>query len=195
VGALLIVRHDQSEWNALGRWQGHADPPLSHLGRRQAEHAADHLPPLGRVVSSDLQRAAETADIIARRWGVGPVERVGAIRERDVGPWQGLTHGEIEDGWPGYLAARQRPPGFESDEDLLARALPALVALGAAAEEAALVVTHGGLLGSLDNHYGVWSQRFANLGGRWFDLRNGELEPGDAVVLVDHEEVTRPEEL
>ena len=33
---LLVVRHGQSEWNAIGRWQGHADPALSELGRRQA---------------------------------------------------------------------------------------------------------------------------------------------------------------
>jgi len=37
---MLLVRHGQSEWNALGRWQGTADPALTELGRRQALHAA-----------------------------------------------------------------------------------------------------------------------------------------------------------
>ncbi|MGI8753714.1 MAG: histidine phosphatase family protein [Acidimicrobiales bacterium] len=40
---ILLVRHAQSEWNALGRWQGWADPPLSPLGRNQAEQAGRHL--------------------------------------------------------------------------------------------------------------------------------------------------------
>ncbi|MDQ2729548.1 MAG: histidine phosphatase family protein [Actinomycetota bacterium] len=40
---ILLVRHAQSEWNALGRWQGWADPPLSPLGRHQAEQAGRHL--------------------------------------------------------------------------------------------------------------------------------------------------------
>lgn len=194
MGALLVVRHGQSEWNAVGRWQGHADPPLTELGRRQARHAAERLAPLGRIVSSDLRRAAETADIFREVWDATPTERVTALRERDAGPWEGLTHDQIEEGWPGFLEARQRPPGFESDEALIGRALPALLALAAAAVEPTLVVTHGGVLGALDNRYGVWMQRVANLGGRWFEANATELLPGDAVVLVDPDELTRPEE-
>ena len=37
---VLLVRHGQSTWNAEGRWQGQADPPLSELGERQAVEAA-----------------------------------------------------------------------------------------------------------------------------------------------------------
>ena len=29
---VLLIRHGQSTWNAEGRWQGRADPPLSELG-------------------------------------------------------------------------------------------------------------------------------------------------------------------
>src|SRR3954449_978711 len=70
---VLFVRHGQSEWNALGRWQGQADPPLSDLGRAQARAAAHSLGALDAIFASDLQRAAETAAIISAAIGVGPV--------------------------------------------------------------------------------------------------------------------------
>ncbi|MBK5332301.1 MAG: histidine phosphatase family protein, partial [Ilumatobacteraceae bacterium] len=58
---LLVVRHGQSEWNAIGRWQGHADPALSELGKRQAAVAAGSIGAVDGIISSDLLRASETA--------------------------------------------------------------------------------------------------------------------------------------
>ncbi len=49
---LLIVRHGQSEWNALGRWQGQADPPLTDLGANQAKMATKKLGLFDSIVSS-----------------------------------------------------------------------------------------------------------------------------------------------
>jgi probable phosphoglycerate mutase len=192
---LLLVRHGQSEWNALGRWQGHADPPLTELGRQQARHAAERLTPLARIVSSDLRRAAETADIIGAHWSAGVPVRAAALRERDAGPWQGLTHDEIEEGWPGYLGSGQRPDGFEGDASLLARVIPALVALDGSADGPTLVVTHGGVLRALERHHEIVSERVPNLGGRWYRVADGALRPGEPVVLVGVDEVTRPEEV
>lgn len=100
---VLLVRHGQSEWNADGRWQGQADPPLTDLGRAQAHHAARSLGVVDAIVSSDLQRAAETAAILAGELGVGPVVLDPDLRERDAGEWSGLTRSEIERDWPGYL--------------------------------------------------------------------------------------------
>ena len=57
---LLLVRHGQSEWNALGKMQGHADSPLSAEGRKQARNAARRLGVFDLIISSDLQRASET---------------------------------------------------------------------------------------------------------------------------------------
>ncbi len=54
---LLLVRHGQSEWNAAGRWQGQADPPLTDLGRAQARAAARAIGGVDAVFASDLQRA------------------------------------------------------------------------------------------------------------------------------------------
>ena len=100
---VLLIRHGQSEWNAEGRWQGQADPPLTDLGRHQAVHAARNLGSVDAVVASDLQRASETALIIGEALGVGPVVLEPGLRERDAGEWSGLTRAEIERDWPGYL--------------------------------------------------------------------------------------------
>jgi len=105
----LLTRHGQSEWNALGRWQGQADPPLSDLGRRQAHEAARSLGTVDGIWASDLQRAAETAVIIGDDMGVGPVVLDADLRERDAGEWTGLTRAEIERRYPGFLPDGRRP--------------------------------------------------------------------------------------
>ena len=66
---LLIVRHGQSEWNALGRWQGQADPPLTDLGANQAKMATKKLGLFDSIVSSPLERAKNTASIISETIG------------------------------------------------------------------------------------------------------------------------------
>ena len=105
------MRHGQSEWNAIGRWQGQADPPLSDLGRRQAREAARAIGAVDAVWASDLRRAAETAAIISADIGVGPVVLDPDLRERDAGEFSGLTRAEIEERFPGYLEDDRRPPG------------------------------------------------------------------------------------
>jgi len=193
---LLLVRHGESEWNAIGRWQGWADPPLSELGRRQAAVAARAVGAVDAIVASDLQRAHQTADIIANELGIGPVVVDAALRERDAGPWTGLTRNEIEAEWPDYLASGKRPDGYEEDETLLDRVLPALVALEAAGE-AVLVVTHGGVIGAVDRLLGQTHARTPNLGGRTIDVIGGELRPGHQLLLVDEHDVhvTAPPEV
>src|SRR3989442_14475718 len=106
---VLLVRHGQSEWNAQGRWQGQADPPLSDLGRAQARAAARSLGSVDAVYASDLQRAAETAVIIAEQLGIGPVILDADLRERDAGDWSGLTREEIHERYPGYLPDNPHP--------------------------------------------------------------------------------------
>ena len=123
---LLIVRHGQSEWNALGRWQGQADPPLTDLGANQAKMATKKLGLFDLIVSSPLERAKNTASIISETMGVGPVRTEKDLMERDAGPWQGLTRLEIENGWSGFLESGERPEGYESNPELLSRVFESL---------------------------------------------------------------------
>jgi broad specificity phosphatase PhoE len=190
---VLLVRHGQSEWNADGRWQGQADAPLSDLGRLQAVEAARAIGAVDGVWASDLQRAAETAAIIASEIGVGPVVVDPDLRERDAGEFSGLTRDEIEQRFPGHLTSGRRPPSWEPDEHLLARALRGLCRIAAEVPGGeVLVVTHGGLIYTIEAHLGAEHTRIANVEGRWVELSTGGLRLGDRVLLADPEDVTVP---
>lgn len=192
------MRHGQSEWNAEGRWQGQADPPLTDLGRAQARHAARALGTVDAMVSSDLQRAAETAAILSGELGVGPLVLDPDLRERDAGEWSGLTRAEIDEGWPGYLDDRRRPAGWEPDEVLSSRATEALARIhGLVGDEGeAIAVTHGGLVYLLEGHFGVPFERLPNLGGRWMEVGpDGPTRLGERVLLVDPDELTIPSQI
>jgi probable phosphoglycerate mutase len=183
---ILVVRHGESEWNAVGRWQGHADPPLSDRGEQQARAAADRLGAVGAIVASDLQRAATTAVLISQGLGVGPVIVDPRLRERDVGEWTGLTRQEIDEQFPGFLANGARPPGFETPESLFDRVYPCLIDLARAHPgDSVLAVSHAGVLYALETHLGLPRQALPNLSGRWFEVRDAALHAGERVVLVD----------
>ncbi len=200
---LLLVRHGQSTWNAETRWQGQADPPLSDLGERQARAAVAAVAGFGitRIVASDLGRARRTAELVAPP-GVA-VQVDPALRERHAGDWTGLTRAEIEARYPGWIDEHRSPPGFEDDEPLLARVLPLLEGLfeDPDAPRATLVLTHGGVIRTIERHLGAPSAPVPNLGGRWVHVEaTGPEQPlllGDREVLVDPNAValTVPDQL
>lgn len=187
VTRLLTLRHGESEWNAIGRWQGQEDPPLTDAGMLQAVAAAELLGTFDAVWASTLQRAAYTAAIIAEALGIGPVQTDPLLMESAFGPWQGLTIHEIEQGWPGYLAEHRRPEGAEQPEEVTARGLAALRRIaGQHPGGEVLVVTHGGLMRTLRRALGGDEMRFTNLAGCWFDVHpDGRVEAGEAVHLID----------
>ena len=190
---LLLVRHGQSTWNAEGRWQGQADPPLSSLGEEQARAAAasPELQGIDAWWSSDLRRAAETADLVVAGRGTCNVDP--RLRERHAGEWEGLTKAEIDAAWPGFLAEHRRPAGWEDDEPLLVRALDALHEIAAAsAGGRVLVVTHGGVIRALERRLAADDLPVPNLGGRWVGIDADSMELGERVLLVDVGQVTVP---
>jgi probable phosphoglycerate mutase len=150
VTTILLARHGETDWNRDNRFQGHADPPLNETGRAQAAELAAALAeePLAAVYSSPLQRAFETAEIVASPHGLQPVP-VEALSEVDVGSWEGLTRAEIEERFPAqfarWLAYEQGWDDGETYDEMGARVLAALLELAAAHEgDEILVVSHGG---------------------------------------------------
>ena len=147
---ILLARHGETDWNREGRFQGHGDPPLNATGHAQAAELAAELKDveLAAVHSSPLRRALETAQRVAAEHGLEPVA-VDALREVDVGSWQGLTRPEIETRYPEQFARwldyDQGWEDGESYEEMGRRAVAALLELAAAhAGERVLAVTHGG---------------------------------------------------
>ena len=189
---LLVVRHGQSEWNAAGRWQGHADIALDRTGELQAAEAAEVLGIFDSVWASDLVRALRTAQIIAMITGVGPVRTDPRLRETDVGPWEGLTQHQVERDWPGFLAERRRPEGFEAYEDAAARLIEALLEIAADHPGGeVLVVSHGGVIRAARRALGAEAPHLPNLSGSWFEARAGRLVAGESVrLLVEEQDVS-----
>ena len=157
---LLLLRHGQTTYNATRRMQGQMDTELSAEGVAQAERAAAHLGRrergIHRIVSSDLRRAAETAEAAGRVLGIG-VERDSRLRETNLGDWQGRTHGEIDGEYPGQRAtwrhdATWAPPGGETRVEVAARmraVVDELLDDDSWPGSTVLLVAHGGAIAAL----------------------------------------------
>ena len=151
VTQVVLVRHGETEWNRDQRVQGHLDVPLSERGVEQAERLAAWIKdePTDAVLTSDLQRARVTAEILAA--GRVPVLLEARLREGRFGLFEGLTGAEARASYPEEYRAwredaiRHRPPGGETLEDLQRRCMEALAErLPAYPGETVLVVAHGG---------------------------------------------------
>ncbi len=152
---LLLARHGETSWNHEARWQGHTDIALNQRGREQAAALAERLRPLalGRIFSSDLGRARETAQIVARQLAVPTVVVDPRLRERGFGAFEGLTRDECASQFPEIWEAYQQdrrimPPGSEPHEQVLQRMGEGVKSAVATIEDgaSALIVGHGGAL-------------------------------------------------
>ena len=126
---VLLIRHGQSQGNAEGRFGGHTSTPLSQRGRLQAEATARALASetFNAIYSSDLMRAVETAEPLARLTGLR-IDKTDAFRERSVGVMEGLTFEEAAAQHPEQYGALLRRDfdhvllGGESYRQMLDRA-------------------------------------------------------------------------
>jgi glucosyl-3-phosphoglycerate phosphatase len=162
VRQLLLVRHGESRWNAEGRIQGQACAGLSARGHTQAQALADRLgpglagrraaAPAGvRLLTSDLQRATETAAPLARVLGLDPVHDA-RLRERSFGSWEGRSHAELAAEEPERYRRWTTGVdvmgeiGAESATELADRVAPALAELLTATPRGGVTVaiSHGG---------------------------------------------------
>ncbi len=156
-GRFWLIRHAESTWNAAGRWQGQADPPLSERGLSQAAGLARALADQGIevVVASDLARTAQTAGILARALSLEPFLEPG-LRELDAGSWSGLGRDEIGRRFGEDLTSfdsgdpEARAGGGECRREVAARVRRALRGLAREhARRRVAVVTHSGVVQSL----------------------------------------------
>jgi glucosyl-3-phosphoglycerate phosphatase len=106
---VVVLRHARTGYNHTGTWQGQRDVPLDEVGRLQAKAAAQALRELepAAIVSSDLVRAWDTAELIAIATGL-QLAADPRLREIDVGRWEGLTAQEITAAGDGDLLAAWR---------------------------------------------------------------------------------------
>jgi broad specificity phosphatase PhoE len=161
VRRLLLARHGQSVSNAVRRFQGVQDVPLSELGRRQAEAlgAALKRRRIAAIYSSPLQRARLTAEIASAAIGA-PLQCVEDLRELSLGEWEGCTVEEVRarPGDPYACWVRDpvagMPPGGEPLAGVQARVLRAVADIERAHPNGddVLVVCHGGVISAYLAH-------------------------------------------
>lgn len=157
---IYFVRHGQTDWNHLQRFQGQQDVPLNALGRRQAEAIAQRLKG-GRfdaVYASDLSRAWQTAETVNAHHSL-PVVRDPQLRERAYGCFEGYTIEESRQKYPELRAAYERDslnfriPGGESRLEFIQRVGAFFEALRKRhADQTVVVIAHGGVLGAVFSH-------------------------------------------
>jgi len=170
----VLWRHGRTRWNLEERFQGHTDVELDETGVAQAERAARLLAALNPVaiVSSDLRRARDTAEALARIAAVA-VKEDPRLRETYGGTWQGRTVAEIRamdhqayDQW--RSGADVPAGGAETRTDVALRVRTAI--LDALEEvppgETLVVVTHGGSArGAIGSLLDLPMDRWAVIGG------------------------------
>ena len=147
-----LVRHGVTEWNKVHRYQGQTDVPLSDDGRSQAKRLAERFQSMeiNGWVSSDLSRAAETADIVASHHSGVTIRRDSAWRELALGDLEGEMATDVKRNHPELMAAwLEAPsqiamPNGESLVELQERIWKAFNALEFPRDEGHIVVfSHG----------------------------------------------------
>lgn len=159
---LLLIRHGETDWNLIHRYQGQSDVPLNQTGLGQATQLAQRLASetIHAIYSSDLSRAVDTAHEIANRQEQAPaLQKDSRWRELSFGKWEGLNHEEIQAQWHDEAAAwyadlvNLSPPGGESLLQLASRVQSALEELKSNhKEQTVLVVSHSGAIQALLCH-------------------------------------------
>lgn len=158
---LILVRHGETDWNRDRRIQGSTDIPLNDTGRTQARDAAPglrealDLPTF--IVSSDLSRARETAEIIARELDLAAPREYPQLRERSYGIAEGMRIEEYFERWGDWQGTEV--PEAESPADLRERAVSGLTEVvadvrrtTAPAAATVIVVTHGAFIREVIRH-------------------------------------------
>jgi len=138
---IVFIRPGETEWNLVGRFQGWVAVPLNEHGKVQAQRLANFIRHIGlsKLYTSDLARAKQTADILAKALGF-EVTVDQRLREQNVGVWQGLTVPEMHGWYPEDHAELQADPenfvipAGESRKQVRDRAVAALQDYMTAAE-------------------------------------------------------------
>ena len=165
MGKLLVVRHAESEWNALGKWTGTRDVHLSEKGFHEAGQLGLAFPDIkiDQAYTSQQIRTRETLEGILDASGQfeAPVERVAAINERDYGDETGLNKWEVKEKLGDEMFNKMRRdwdfpiPNGETLKQVFARAYPFyrdVVVPKLRSGQNVLIVAHGNSIRAL-MHY------------------------------------------
>jgi len=151
---IYLVRHGETEWNRIRRYQGWSDSPLTDHGRAQAQAIGRLLCTLPEAQSADLVaspigRARHTAEIIRECLGRSePLRFDDRLRELSFGSWDGLMRADIAARMPGAFDEERRDEWYFATPDgetydVFAGRVGAWLAEAQASDRPLIVVTHG----------------------------------------------------
>lgn len=152
--SILLIRHGETEWNALGKFQGSKDIELSEAGILQAKFLKKKIQNnFDSIYSSPLKRAFKTAQVLCDDTNLKPVID-DQLREIDFGEWEGLTLKEIKTNYPekfkNWTTDAVNAPLSGGDHTLKLASIRAKDAVLKIAEEnnnkKVLIVAHGGII-------------------------------------------------
>ncbi|HHB89841.1 MAG TPA: histidine phosphatase family protein [Anaerolineae bacterium] len=155
---LYLIRHGETDANVAGEWQGSTDSPLNARGVVQAQALAQRLAveqfPIAIIYTSPLQRARQTADIIAQALGNIPIIPDPNLAEFHLGKWEGLSYKQLRDEKQLWKRMREdpdfSPPGGESPRAFAMRLLNSIqTIIQKHPGEHVAVVGHGGAMATL----------------------------------------------
>ena len=184
---ILLVRHGQTEWNDVSRFQGSTDVPLNETGLAQAEKTARRIEgwPVDAVYTSPLTRSRQTADIIAARYRKSPVV-MDDLTEINFGSWEGFYFNKLlekkDESLLKWIADPffQTPPGAENWDSIRQRAERAVNSVLGSGYKNIVIVSHGGIMRALlvtflgfDPHT-VWKIRSTNCSLTGIEVREHE---------------------
>lgn len=190
---LILARHGETADNRRLVFQGQSGRGLDALGRAQAARLAARIArtPPDAIVTSDLERAHETARFVAEACGL-PLELDADLREVDVGRWTGRSHREVRELFPEEWAAWThgfdvRRGGGETYAELAARVERAIARAAASRPgQRLLFVSHGGAIKS-------WVARLLGVSPEGLRALAGVGNASLTVVLRDGEGRSRLE--
>lgn len=155
---IYLVRHGETDWNSLRKYQGRIDIELNEKGIGEAHLAGKKLKDYGIdcIYSSTLKRAMKTAEIINRYANTGEITTTEEIIELNLGEWEGKTWGEIQEEYKEFLTTwmtnrvKVKIPGGESYGDAEIRGINFLRNLvNSCSCENVVVVSHGALIAAV----------------------------------------------
>lgn len=152
MATLVLVRHGETLWNKVGKFQGQKNLPLSKGGIVQAKSLAAYFESwaIDMIVSSDLKRASYTAELIAEPHNI-TVKTDARLREFSFGVWEGLTRQEVITEYSELYLRRKtdintKIPGGETGSQMLDRVKDWLRDISDSKFQCVLAVSHGGTI-------------------------------------------------
>jgi phosphoserine phosphatase len=158
---LILIRHGETEWNVIGRYQGQADPPLNDQGVTQSYQLAEQLTDTGLDIlyTSPLLRAAQTAQILVDQLTI-PLYVEPRLMEIHQGDWQTRLRSEIDQLYPDLFRRWERepwevnPPNGESLRQVQERVIAAVEEItGQYPHQCVGIVTHRIPIALIKVHY------------------------------------------